>query len=70
VRLRDLGAGLRAVARDLTAFGSPPIGPLDAPLEGNLPSFSPETAGLEQLLQMTLTPSFRVRQDTIIKKST
>jgi hypothetical protein len=62
VRLRDYGAELCAVAQNLTAFGSPPIGPLDAPLEGNLPSFCPETAGLEQLLQVTLTPTFLVRQ--------
>src|SRR6185503_10204349 len=51
------------------SLGSPPIGPLDTPLEGNLPSFSPETAGLEQLLRLTLPLSFLVRQDTIAKKS-
>ena len=48
---------LRRCRLDPTAC-SPPIGLLDTPLESNLPSFCPETAGLEQLLRVTLTPSF------------
>jgi hypothetical protein len=47
----------------------PPIGDRDTRLEGNLPPLFIETAVLEQLLRVTLTPVFLARQGTSAKKS-
>ena len=48
---------------------SPPIGGWNARLEGNLPSFFYKSAALEPLLRLTVTPGFRARQVTNVKKT-